>query len=395
MGDLMGSAGRNIRLWRIVRPLTEYPVDRYTGKWCLKRKEDKILGKGSLKSLSKKILAQIDYFKNSFLRYFSSSFLILIFLTSLVLFGNFKEKSLAFSFFEEEVYPQDEIERFITSVSSYTPIIEEEPSLAAENLIADSIYGEEFLEKPLLSTTLASSIPQAEQRRGIITYTVVTGDTVSKIASKFGLKLKTLADSNNLSSVNQIKPGQTLLIPPIDGILHTVSKGDTLSSIVKKYQGDLNETLKYNPETLLIGQKVVVVGGKPYTPPTTTRLASSRNVIARERTGKILGASGSRYNGYPWGWCTWYAAYRRNVPGHWGNAGRWLASASAAGYATGSEPRAGAIIVTRETWLGHVGYVESVHGDSITISEMNYKGWGIISSRTISRYNPVIKGYIY
>jgi surface antigen len=348
--------------------------------------------------LAKKILTQIDYFKNSFLKHFSLSFSALIFLTVLVLFGNFKEKSLAFSFFEEGIYPQDkeEIEKFITSVSPYTPIIEEEPSLAAENLIADSIYEEEFLEKPLLSTTLTSSIPEVEQRRGIITYTVTSGDTTSKIASKFGLKLKTLADSNNLSSVDQIKPGQTLLIPPVDGIIHTVSKGETLSSIVKKYQGDLNETLKYNPETLTIGQKVVVVGGKAYTPPpTTTRLAFSRNVIARERTGKVLGASGSRYNGYPWGWCTWYAAYRRNVPPHWGNAGRWLDSASAAGYATGSEPRIGAIIVMRETWFGHVGYVESVHGDSITISEMNYKGWGIISSRTISRYNPLIKGYIY
>jgi len=42
-----------------------------------------------------------------------------------------------------------------------------------------------------------------------------------------------------------------------------------------------------------------------------------------------------------------------------------------------------------------VGIVTKVSGDSVTISEMNYKGFGVVSSRTISAKNRVIKGYIY
>ena len=332
------------------------------------------------------------------------SLLSILFLASLVILGNFKERSLTYSFLEEKFYTHKEVEDFVASISPYTPVLEEEPSLTAEIVAFDEFQAsdQEFLEKPELATTLPSALEPAkkqESRNQIVNYTVSSGDTLSKIASGYDLSLKTLAEVNNLSSVHQIKPGQNLLIPPADGIIHTVSKGETLAYLVKKYQGDLGATLKYNSENLQVGQKVVIVGGKVSPPQqkTPTKLASSRNVLVRENQGsRTLGTGGNKYNGYPWGWCTWYAAYRRNVPGNWGNAGRWLSSAARSGYKTGSAPQAGAIIVTKERWpLGHVGYVEDVSGDSVIISEMNYKGWGIVSSRTISRSSSVILGYIY
>jgi surface antigen len=59
----------------------------------------------------------------------------------------------------------------------------------------------------------------------------------------------------------------------------------------------------------------------------------------------------------------------------------------------GSEPRAGAVGTTTRGSLGHVVYVESVNGDgTINISEMNYKGFGVQSSRTTSASEFV---YIY
>lgn len=63
------------------------------------------------------------------------------------------------------------------------------------------------------------------------------------------------------------------------------------------------------------------------------------------------------------------------------------------GMAVGTEPRAGAVGTTTRGGLGHVVYVESINGDgTINISEMNYKGWGIKSSRTTSASEFV---YIY
>lgn len=103
----------------------------------------------------------------------------------------------------------------------------------------------------------------------------------------------------------------------------------------------------------------------------------------------------SGINHFAYGWCTYYVASRRNVP-WFGNAGTWLSGARGAGFATGSTPKVGAIIVTAESAYGHVGLVDAVNADgTITISEMNYSGWNRVSSRTISSNYSAIKGYIY
>jgi len=97
---------------------------------------------------------------------------------------------------------------------------------------------------------------------------------------------------------------------------------------------------------------------------------------------------------FPWGWCTYYVAQRREIP--WGgNAITWLTQAQKYGYEISQTPQEGAIVVTKESKMGHVAYVESVSGDTITISEMNYFGFGVVSHRTISTNYWAIKGYIY
>src|SRR3989344_8605730 len=66
-------------------------------------------------------------------------------------------------------------------------------------------------------------------------YTVQEGDTVSFIASDFGVSINTIIWANNLKNIDSIRPGDELTIPPINGVIHTVKKGDTLGSIAKKY----------------------------------------------------------------------------------------------------------------------------------------------------------------
>ncbi|OGD56342.1 hypothetical protein A2V71_01320 [Candidatus Berkelbacteria bacterium RBG_13_40_8] len=98
---------------------------------------------------------------------------------------------------------------------------------------------------------------------------------------------------------------------------------------------------------------------------------------------------------FPYGYCTYYVSQRRNIP-WFGNAISWLSGARAYGFATGSTPQVGAIIVTSEGGrTGHVGMVDGVNGDQVTITEMNYAGWGVVSSRTISANYRAIMGYIY
>lgn len=108
----------------------------------------------------------------------------------------------------------------------------------------------------------------------------------------------------------------------------------------------------------------------------------------------VIGAS-SGANHFPFGWCTYYVASRRNVP--WlGNAITWLWGARAFGFATGSFPRVGAIMVTAESVWGHVAYVESVSSSgSFIVSEMNYNAWGVVDFRTVVPGKVPILGFIY
>lgn len=98
---------------------------------------------------------------------------------------------------------------------------------------------------------------------------------------------------------------------------------------------------------------------------------------------------------FPYGYCTYYVSQKRTIT--WsGNAGTWLSGAKSAGVETGKTPKVGAIMVTAEGGkVGHVVYVESVDDGQVTISEMNFKGFGVVSSRTIASNSKFIKGYIY
>ncbi|MDZ4227210.1 MAG: M23 family metallopeptidase, partial [Patescibacteria group bacterium] len=50
-----------------------------------------------------------------------------------------------------------------------------------------------------------------------------------------------------LTASTVIKPGRILIILPIDdSIQHTMAKNEKLEEVVKKYRGDLNETLAFN-----------------------------------------------------------------------------------------------------------------------------------------------------
>jgi len=66
-------------------------------------------------------------------------------------------------------------------------------------------------------------------------YTVVKGDTLSGIASKFGTTWQNLAQINGLANPNLIHPGQVLKVTGSSATYYTVVKGDTLSGIAGRY----------------------------------------------------------------------------------------------------------------------------------------------------------------
>lgn len=98
-------------------------------------------------------------------------------------------------------------------------------------------------------------------------------------------------------------------------------------------------------------------------------------------------------NSYSSGYCTWYVKNTLSwVPNGWGNANRWASNARSQGYTVSTTPVIGSVAQTSGGSLGHVAVVTSINDNTVTISEMNYKGKYIISSRTVPISNFI---YIY
>ncbi len=107
-------------------------------------------------------------------------------------------------------------------------------------------------------------------------------------------------------------------------------------------------------------------------------------------------------NGFDYGYCTWWVANRRSIPWR-GNAYLWWWNARPFGFAEGSTPRPGAILVmgiSGTSPQGHVAYVESVNPNgSFVVSEMNWwgvpgGGWNRVDYRTVTSMRDVL-GFIY
>ena len=116
-------------------------------------------------------------------------------------------------------------------------------------------------------------------RDKIITYTVQKGDTISTIAKRFGIDEDTIKWENDLTS-DTITVADELKILPVAGVSHKVSSGETVYTIAKKYDTNPQKIVDFtfndfaNPETfsLVSGQILIVPDGvPPPSQPTYTR----------------------------------------------------------------------------------------------------------------------------
>ena len=242
--------------------------------------------------------------------------------------------------------------------------------------------------------------PDTSAARGISSYVTKEGDTMESIAKKFKISSQTLRWANNTTS-DVVEPNKTLIVPLVDGVVYTVKDGDTAQSLAEKYKTSAERVVLYNDiddgAKLSTGSRIVLPGGElPENERPGYVAPRSRSTTTNASRSWLTASVGNRYAA---GNCTWYAYERRLQLGRpigsfWGHAKAWSDSARAAGFVVNKVPAPGAII--QNTWggfgYGHVGIVERVDGQNIYIMEMNYKGYNIISPRTIplaeaSRYN--------
>jgi len=248
--------------------------------------------------------------------------------------------------------------------------------------------------------SIPTSAPVSHQP---FTYTVAAGEDLSAIAAKYHVTVSQIRWSNsNLFSNDAVATGDQLVIPPVPGIVVVVKASDTVDALATKYSVDAQAIIDFNrlrSSQLAAGQVLVIPGGVGGAFPPPPALYQIMSGAKSSYPIKVLGCCLGPYvnNKFPVGWCTYYVATWRNVTWN-GDAGYWYANASAQGYAVGPTPKVGSIMVTWESWAGHVAYVDAVNADgSWVVTEMNWVAFDVIDQRTIKpgQLGSRLVGFIY
>ena len=118
-------------------------------------------------------------------------------------------------------------------------------------------------EKETPTEPPAPETPPPPQR--IIRYRVRFGDTLMKIARRYGTTVQALVQLNNIRNPNRIYAGQIIKVPvksPGSTSYYTVQSGDTLSEIAEKFNTTTEKLQKLNditdPNLIYPGQRLKI-----------------------------------------------------------------------------------------------------------------------------------------
>lgn len=253
-------------------------------------------------------------------------------------------------------------------------------------------------------------------------YIVQSGDTIAKIASRYGVSTDTILWANDLEATDTLSVGMTLRVPPVSGVVYKVLAGDTISEIASRYDVDADDIVRVNnlrdAASIRKGMDLMIPGAAPKKStqqtevgkapePKKTNTAPKQTEIRNDDTpAPVVNGLKSRYavkftglsRGFAWGNCTWYVAQHKSVSWR-GNAKQWMANAKAAGVKTGQTPVPGAIIQFSgrgyNRYYGHVGIVADVTDDYVIVKDMNYRSLNEVTIRKVPRDDEAIDGYIY
>ncbi len=256
----------------------------------------------------------------------------------------------------------------MTALPETTAVANQAQSQAAD--ISTVANSDNVIAKPQVVNTAQKSVADIQL------YTTVAGDSVTSLATKFGVTSNSIEWSNGLSSPT-LNPGTKLRIPPVNGIVYTVKSGDTAASLATKYQSNQEGIVAFNDAEISginPGMLIVIPDGN---------VASAPAPVTTNPTASAGFPWGGRapvygYNGYDYGYCTWYVASQIAVPSNWGNASSWAYYARLSGWNVSTAPTVGSIAQTAAAagGEGHVAIVTAVNGNQVQIRDMNNYGDG-------------------
>ncbi|HEV2005426.1 MAG TPA: M23 family metallopeptidase, partial [Candidatus Limnocylindrales bacterium] len=200
-------------------------------------------------------------------------------------------------------------------------------------------------------------------------YNVRSGDTLTTIASRFGVSMMTLWWANNLTTKDSLKLGESLVIPPVSGLVVTVKATDTLDALAATYKVESTAILDLNGLTdpnLVVGQILTLPGaqGAPIPTVAPTPTPTPKPVSLSSTVGGTTRPPS--YTGGAWAWPVVGGNNYVSQYFHYGHYGIDIAAQYGSPIVS---PLAGTVIFAGwsnngggyEVWVSHGGGIYTAH----------------------------------
>jgi murein DD-endopeptidase MepM/ murein hydrolase activator NlpD len=160
----------------------------------------------------------------------------------------------------------------------------------------DAVAQPPLPQSPQSPALAVNPCPQQPALERFQSYQVKAGDTLAKIAQRSGLLGTTLMGANPSIRSGRVIPGQTLKIPPYNGIVVSVPTGQTLKSVAAIYR--VKPDLLFEVNGCQTAPRVVFVPGINWSPNgASTGATAAVTPLPTQPIGKV--AANLRQDHYP------------------------------------------------------------------------------------------------
>jgi murein DD-endopeptidase MepM/ murein hydrolase activator NlpD len=145
-------------------------------------------------------------------------------------------------------------------------------------------YGPNNLSGEVLTPGQPILVPggMMPMREVAINYVTRKGDTLKKVAARFGVDVPTLLHANDIPDPTYVEPGTSLRVLPVAGMEYRIQTGDTIFTVADKFGVSTQMISDFSPNgvsgdgKLPVDKLIVVPGGRPPSEVAAARLAAAK-----------------------------------------------------------------------------------------------------------------------